>query len=508
MNVAIRVDASSQIGTGHFMRCLTLADALSLRGAAICFISRHLPDYLREILSEKGYEYIFLEGRSTDPLEDDLAHSYWLECSQKIDAQDTVQVLSDRNCDWLIVDHYALDVRWESTLRQSVSQILVLDDIADRQHDCDILLDQNFYTDKDTRYADKVPKHCRLLLGPRYALLRDEFLQLRKHIKLRKGPVKRILVFFGGVDAQNHTGRVIKILFASGIKGLLVDVVIGAQHPYREQIEILCSEMQFTCHVQTGNMALLMAQADLSIGAGGTATWERCCLGLSSIVIATADNQIRQIGDAAAVGLLYAPEKNEDIEALLGRHVCALMENSNLRKLISHHAMCAVDGRGVLRVIRKMGCSRIEIRVATEDDAGKLFTWRNNRMIRLVSRNSEEIKWIDHQEWYASVLSSPDKVLLIGEYQNLSVGVVRCDIQGRIAELSIYVVPDVKLTGVGPDLLQSAEAWLEKFRPEIREIKAEVLGGNERSQYLFLGADYQVEYTAYVKRLYDQESRV
>jgi len=504
MNIAFRVDASCQIGTGHFMRCLTLAEKLHLRGVSIRFVSRHIPEYLREMLSEKEYEFNLLDGASSDSLTDDLPHSHWLECSQERDAMDSVQALFDRTWEWLIVDHYALDARWESALRKTVKRILVIDDIADRQHDCDILVDQNFYADMAARYSDKVPAHCRLLLGPRYAMLRDEFRLLREQLKPRKGAVNRILVFFGGVDAGNYTGRAIDVLSDMKQDGVFVDVVIGMQHPFREQIVDLCREQGFTCYVQTSRIAELMATADLAIGAGGSATWERCCLGLPTIAFSTADNQFRQINDAAVEGLLYVPETGEDFNGLLKRHLLSLLESNNLRELISHLALSAVDGRGVLRVIKKMSCTGIQMRLATQDDSEKLFKWRNHQSIRAVSRNSEEISWTDHQEWYTAVLFSFDRVLLIGELQDKPVGVVRFDIQGNEAEVSIYLVPDVNLSGTGQELLQSAEGWIAVFKPEIRKINADVLGGNARSHNLFLEADYQVEQTAYSKIFYEQ----
>jgi UDP-2,4-diacetamido-2,4,6-trideoxy-beta-L-altropyranose hydrolase len=475
---------------------------MHLRGVAIRFISRHLPEYLRDMLSEKGYEFILLDGASSDSLTDDLPHSHWLECSQNIDAQTVIQALSDRVWDWLVVDHYALDARWESALRQTVKQIFVIDDIADRRHDCDILLDQNFYADMGSRYSGKVPGHCRLLLGPHYALLRDEFRLLREQIKPREGPVNRIFVFFGGVDAVNYTGRTIDVLSDMKLDGLHVDVVVGMQHPFREKIVASCRAQGFTCYVQTSRIAELMATADLAIGAGGSATWERCCLGLPTIAFSTADNQFRQINDAAVEGLLYVPETGEDFNDRLKHHLCSLLGNNNLRKLISHRALSTVDGRGVLRVIRKMGCSGIKMRLATKDDSEQLFNWRNHPSIRAVSRNSEEISSTDHQEWYSVVLSSSERLLLIGECQDKPVGVVRFDIEGNEAEVSIYVVPDTHLPGVGQGLLQSAEHWLKNDRPKIISIKAVVLGRNERSHHLFSGADYKVESTTYLKRIY------
>ena len=499
MKIAIRVDASNQIGTGHFMRCLTLADALKQRGAQIRFISRNLPDFLSGMLNTRGHEFVKLEG--TDGKPDKLSHSHWLGTSQQMDAQDTIHALSDRKWDWLVVDHYALDIRWENVLRGSAKKIMVIDDIADRQHDCDVLLDQNFYADVQLRYQGKVPEHCQLLLGPRYALLRDEFRIMREQVKPRTGQVKRILVFFGGVDADNYTGLAIKALAELAVNALHVDVVIGAQHPCRQEIEAACAGQGYVCHVQTSRMAELMAVADLAIGAGGSATWERCCLGLPALAICTADNQQRQIADAAQEGLLYAPSIVADWVVAIKRHAIALLENDHLRWHLSRRAMQAVDGRGVLRIIGILGGSGIEMRRADVDDSAKLFEWRNHPSIREVSRNADMIDWQDHQRWFSSMLTDSEKTLLIGQRLESTVGVVRFDKQGDEAEVSIYLVPDAASFGLGQSLLKSAEQWLVLNNPEIRKIRANVLGGNERSRRLFLGSNYQLESTYYLKKL-------
>lgn len=502
MNIAFRVDASSQIGTGHFMRCLTLADALKQRGANVRFISRHLPEHLRNTLTITGHEFVLLDNAQNDSALDELAHAGWLGVSQAQDAADSIRALSDEKWDWLVADHYALDFRWESMLRQATQKILVIDDIADRRHDCDVLLDQNFYADMDIRYSGKVPAHCRLLLGPRYALLRDEFRQLREQAKPRTGPVKRILIFFGGVDADNYTARAIEALAGIGSSDLLVDVVIGAQHPHRAQIETACAEQGFPCHVQTSRMAELMLAADLAIGAGGIATWERCCLGLPTLTICVANNQRKQIADAASEGLLYAPELKDELIPVIKRHVTALMENNCLRHVISRSGMRSVDGRGVLRIAAKLDCSRIDVRLASEDDMQNLFEWRNHPDIRAVSRSTEIITLENHKEWLASVLSDKGRALLIGERNGLPVGVARFDIRNDVAEVSIYLVLNSNNSGQGRELLLSAERWLVKNRPSVSKICANVLGGNEPSQRLFLGTGYQIESANFLKKLH------
>jgi len=355
--IAIRVDASALIGTGHFMRCLTLADELKRRGASICFVSRHAPEHLRTMLVRRGHELRVLDSDVLPIPAGSPAHACWLGTSQEADARDTLHALSDMTWDWLIVDHYALDARWETALRLKVGHILAIDDIADRPHDCDVLLDQNFYTDMNTRYEGKVPQKCRLLLGPRYALLREEFRALREHVLPRTGPVRSILVFFGGVDADNYTGCAIRALSKLGMPDIAVDVVIGAQHPSREPVEEECRRLGFACHVQTEHMAELMTKADLSIGAGGSAAWERCCLGLPTLIVTLAENQVaiaEALNSLGACIYLGAAASVNEITVL--SELNKLISNPARFKNLSEKTYSMVDGVGAVRTCQQMGC--------------------------------------------------------------------------------------------------------------------------------------------------------
>jgi UDP-2,4-diacetamido-2,4,6-trideoxy-beta-L-altropyranose hydrolase len=354
MKVAFRTDASNQMGTGHFMRCLTLAEALKKQGADIRFISRNLPVHLSDMLNTKGIELTPLSANDLEASIDELAHASWLGASQTQDSKATIQALSDQVWDWLVVDHYALDFRWENALRQSVKNIMSIDDLADRNHDCDILLDQNYYTDMQTRYSGKVPAKSQLLFGPRYALLREEFLTLREQVKIRTGDVKKILVFFGGIDAENYTFQTIEVLSEINSE-FKVDVVIGAQHPFKSQIEASCSKKGFFCHVQTPHMAKLMADADLAIGAGGSASWERCCLGLPSLLIAIADNQIAIAKELDSInGCAYLGSSDLFISLDLKKCLSQILSNPEKIQKISEKAFSIVDGLGAFRVSDEM----------------------------------------------------------------------------------------------------------------------------------------------------------
>ncbi|MNJ96135.1 UDP-2,4-diacetamido-2,4,6-trideoxy-beta-L-altropyranose hydrolase [compost metagenome] len=354
-NIAFRVDASLLIGTGHLMRCLTLADELMMHDMHSCFISRHMPIHLRDLITNKGHEFVFLDTMQDDSVLGNLAHSKWLGISQEADARDTMVALSSRVWDWLVVDHYGLDISWERLLRNLVRRILVVDDIADRQHDCDVLVDQNLYVDMDRRYNDKVPEDCDLLLGPQYALLRKEFRHLREQMRPGRTCVKNLLVFFGGVDADNCTGRVIDALSGMNLTGVHISVVIGAQQPFREQIEVTCRKYGFICYIQTDRMAELMAEADLAIGAGGSSCWERCCVGLPALLVSLADNQIEIAKALDLSGVCsYVGTFNMASTSVLRDAIGNLLISPEKVNRLSQKAFSIVDGLGATRVSQVM----------------------------------------------------------------------------------------------------------------------------------------------------------
>jgi len=302
LRIVFRTDANLVIGTGHFVRCLTLADELQRTGAHIFFVARDLPLHLQQMLSERSISYRALPKIETAQNTDELPHATWLQTSQAHDAEQTLAALGAGTWDWLVVDHYSLDHRFEISLRKVCKHVIAIDDLADRVHDCDVLLDQNYYLNQAQRYLGKVPLHCQLLLGPSFALLRPEFKAKREKLQAKTGEVNNLLVFLGGVDADNLTGRVLDVLINLKLD-VHVSVVIGQQHPQKEKIQQMCGQNGYACHVQTTHMASLMAEADLSIGAGGSATWERCALGLPTIVIATAHHQIKAAKDLSDIGI-------------------------------------------------------------------------------------------------------------------------------------------------------------------------------------------------------------
>jgi UDP-2,4-diacetamido-2,4,6-trideoxy-beta-L-altropyranose hydrolase len=448
-----------------------------------------LPQHLQNMLTDRGMRYLALPSPYTSMDADELPHARWLQTSQAHDADQTLAAMGEGTWDWLVVDHYALDHRFETPLRAACQYIMVIDDLADRTHDCDVLLDHNFYHDQNQRYLCKVPPTCQLLLGPKFALLRSEFREMRKTIPVRSDSVRNILVFFGGVDSQNFTSLALQVLIDLNFTAT-VDVVIGKQHPDKENIQQLCAEQNFTCHVQTHHIASLMAKADLAMGAGGTAVWERFCMGLPSVCIATADNQRQQLTDLQDAGLLIATTDRADSKDFLKQTIAKLMKNGSYLQGLSQRGSALVDGTGVCQVLAVLKAQLLHIRLATIHDSPHIFNWRNHPQIRSISSNAQAIGWSDHTQWFDKRLSSEHGPLLIGEIRGQAIGVVRFDIHESSAEVSIYLVPDSGLKGWGSLLLSHAESWLQRHFPQVVTLHAKVLPDNEPSKKMFAKLNY------------------
>jgi UDP-2,4-diacetamido-2,4,6-trideoxy-beta-L-altropyranose hydrolase len=307
MNVVIRTDASMLIGSGHVTRCLTLADQLRAADSEVSFVCRDLPGALLSVIERSGYPVSLLQAAQSPVAPVEASTDDWLGVDWQTDAAQTIGTIcqKDEFVDWLIVDQYALDARWEMRLKPHVGSIMVIDDLANRRHECDVILDQNFFGEGSSRYKGLVPAKCVRLLGPRYALLRQEFVLARLRQRRRAGEIRRILIFFGGVDRTNETSKAIEAVMFAAEQGIAIDVIIGASNPYASDIEAMTAVLPTgRLRRQVDNMAELMTQADLAIGAGGTTTWERAYLGLPSITVVVAENQAestRSLDEAGAV---------------------------------------------------------------------------------------------------------------------------------------------------------------------------------------------------------------
>ena len=486
MQVAFRVDESPQIGSGHFARCLALADALRQAGSRTRLISRHITSALGDLVKAKGHELKLLPADKS-LMNGDLAYATWLGTSQESDARDTESALAGEDWDWLVVDHYALDTRWERRLRKVARKILAIDDLADRIHDCDALVDQNLQLSPD-RYRGLLPDNCRELIGPRHALLRSEF---RSVPKRKFGSVRRINIFFGGFDVAGVTGIALDEVSHQLKNGIVLDVVVGIGNPRLDDIRAQCIMYGANLYVQTSEMAQLFAAADIGIGAGGTTSWERCRVGLPTLLIAVAENQVSGCRGLENAGAGVFLGKFEDITpGAIGGALANLMSNFSARKAMSENCSILLDGRGAERVMLHMMRDEIVLRAATPKDARRAWRWRNHPQTRQFSSESAELPWRMHRDWWYASLNSSARHLLIASCGGIDFGVLRLDCSDDRATVSIYLDPELSNLGLGSATLQAGLAFAREAGG-IRFLDATILRINRRSQRSFLAAGYR-----------------
>lgn len=490
--ILIRADASLSIGSGHVMRCLSLAAALRELGAEVHFASRLLPGHLHAVIAARGYRVHALPPPDGASSRTDLAHGHWLGVAQEQDLADTRAVLEQLGgVEALVVDHYALDARWQRALRGSSRQVVVIDDLADRDHDADLLLDANLVRDGEDRYAARVPASCLQLLGPSYALLRPEFAQARAALRARRGEVSRVLVFLGGVDAGAFTERAMEALRRLRPRPR-VEVIVGAGNPRAAAIAADCAASGFEFAQGVDDMAARMVAADLAIGAGGSTTWERACLGLPSLILVVADNQREgalAMRDAGCAEVLEGAEAT--VEAMVERLQRLRAEPEALAQMSARNLQL-VDGRGAPRVARAILPPEIRLRRATAADSDDLHAWRNHEGVRRHSHSSAPIAREDHERWFAASLANAARDLLIAEHRGQPVGVLRYDCgENGVALVSIYLVPGAAGAGYGPAILRAGNRWLRETRPALARVRAEVLPENRASHKAFREAGYR-----------------
>jgi UDP-2,4-diacetamido-2,4,6-trideoxy-beta-L-altropyranose hydrolase len=502
-NVIIRADASVQIGTGHVMRCLTLADELRRRGAEIAFVCREFDGNLCSYIEKKGYSVrrLPVSDPPTQNIESNLKHAAWLGAGWQTDAGQIEEIIKSLRAapDWLVVDHYALDEKWEEYLRPYVKKIMVIDDIADRPHDCDLLLDQNFYENLENRYDGLVPPCCKKLLGPKYALLRSEFREARKNLRKRNGNVKRIMVFFGGSDPTNETAKALEAIRILNRPDIAVDVVVGALNPYCKGIEQMISDMSYcTCHFNVEDMAELMAKADLAIGAGGITVWERCALALPGAVITVAENQEKTVSDMAEFGYLLFLGRSETVSVDSLYHALEITIKSPwFLTSFARKTQSLVDCKGVNRIAQELMPFDITLRIATMDDCKAIYKWRNAEETRRHVFNPERISLDEHRIWFMESLKNTNRQILIAEIYGKPAGVLRYDIDGQLVIISIYNVPGIKGFGIGTQIIRNGSKWLRRYFPDVNKIQAKVLSENIVSKKTFVNAGYTEHHITY-----------
>lgn len=363
MRILIRADASPTIGSGHIARCLTLARVLRKQGSHVAFACRQLPGHRLDALSAEGFETFALPEfyPGEDPQQ---AIESMLPWQADIDALDLL--LEDHaEFDWIIVDHYGLDHHWQTAARRWAPRIAAVDDLATRRYSVDLLLNQNLSGLSDN-YTPLLPEGCRTLLGPRYAMLREEFDCPAIDIKPE---ARRVLVNFGGFDAamQTHHAMLALVDFPE----LDVDFVAGVDNPAWAQMQTLAqTRPNWRLHSFVSDFHQRMTEADLFIGAGGGTSWERAALGLPTICIAVSNNQQVNGEVMATAGAHVFMGAREQVSVTKLRDAIGFVAgNFYLRQSLAERSRQMVDGRGALRVAAALADGVLKSSHATLDDA-------------------------------------------------------------------------------------------------------------------------------------------
>jgi len=452
VNVVIRADASLDMGVGHIMRCLTLAEALKKKGANIRWICREHPGNINELLKQRGMQITALPQPAYSVSGDE--YSRWLGETQEADAIQTIAALRNEVTDWLVVDHYGLSEKWEVQIRPQVKNLMVIDDLANRPHDCDVLLDQNFSNKSWNRYSELVHPSCRKLCGPRYALLRPEYAAYRSSLRGGERKVKNVLVYFGGSDLQNMTGLALQALCAPELSNLHANIIVGTNNPHRMALERQSIERpRTTLYGMRPHLAELMAEADFAIGAGGVTTWERMCLGLPATVISLADNQRQSCEALGEADLIYYAGGYQEVNLdRLVNIISASILDSRKNEEIRKQSLIQVDGLGALRLAEVMSPAdreHLEIRTASLCDSILYFNWANDSIVRKNAVAMSPIPWETHEEWFMRKNKDADCHLYVLEAAGLPVGQIRFDVARAEARIDYSLDTIVRGRGYG-----------------------------------------------------------
>ena len=336
-NLFIRVDSSPEIGIGHMMRCLTLAQELKNNFDKIIFLTQKDSGNFIGTIMKNEFEVIFIPTTNNDPnIIKNLITAY------------------SENKNFLLIDHYDIDSNFESSLKNIFERIFVIDDLANRKHDCDLLIDQNYYRDLNQRYEKLIQNGTIALLGPKYAIIRPEFRKINKKAIKKNSQIKKILVSFGGSDPTNECKKALDALCSIENSKFEIVVVAGIYNHKFEQLKKLYgkySNIKIYRHVN--DLSRLMLNSDLFIGAGGTTTWERFYMGLPSTVTIISDDQKESIEFLSDMGHIINLGLAKNVTSKT--YVQTLQKlNSDLIYNMSLHNQKLVDGNGSNRIKKQI----------------------------------------------------------------------------------------------------------------------------------------------------------
>jgi UDP-2,4-diacetamido-2,4,6-trideoxy-beta-L-altropyranose hydrolase len=472
----IRADASVEIGTGHVMRCLALAQAWQdAGGTAIFALASSTPSLLARLSAEQ-FQYVCIPA----------------DAGSSEDAERTVELSRSHGADWIVLDGYAFAPEYQWQIKAGDAKLLCIDDNAEEAGEFhgDIVLNQNLHA-REEMYSKREPK-TRLLLGSRFAMLRREFKQWRDWHREIPPVARRALVVMGGSDPLDLSSRVLHALPSLDLDGLEIRLATGGSNPRISSLQQLCEKFPGYVRLEVdAAMPDLMAWADLAVAAAGSTCWELCMLGLPAIVIDAAQNQFAVARELSREKIAIHVPLPQATTQTLAEQIYSLAVNPELRKTMSQNAVALMDGRGAERVVAAMIAEGLTVRRVQAQDCRLLWNWANDSQTRAASFNSAWIPWAEHRHWLSHKLEDPDCVLLMLEHKQLGpIATVRFHPRGDFAsEISLTISPKWRARGLAKYVLEKSVA-VALERPALQQVHAFVKPGNKSSAHAFQRAGF------------------
>ncbi len=474
-SILFRVDSSSYLGGGHLSRCIELARHFARENNEVYFLCKNLEGNLNFWIKSEKFQLLTI-NKDINDLESEIKETEYIISKYKKFSS-------------LIVDHYNLDYRWEHKMRKFAERIIVIDDLANRKHDCDILIDQNYYLDMESRYQELVSKETVKLFSPKYAILKEEFYSLNSKKNLFN-KINNLFICFGATDPSNHTLATLLTLRKINYRFNSINVFTTVGNKNWASIEKECKKIN-NCHFHKNNKNLpkILSKSDLAIGAGGTMCWERAYLGIPTIAFAVAKNQVENLNALIKDGFVLG--ETTDLKPDTKRieyWLKMIIDNKTLAEKLSQKSKEIVDGFGIQRIYENIYPTKYIFRFANLGDSENLFNWRNSSSIRSISKYKEVFDYESHLKWLKKKLSNKNVLFLIAEFLSKPIGVIRFEIEENEAVISIYKVPKSPRSF---GLIKKSSIWLFSNYPNIKKIKAEILANNEKSYKAFSSAGFK-----------------
>ncbi len=465
------------MGTGHIMRCLALAQAWQDAGGHAVFVAESLTAATKERLTAESCDVMAVSTPA----------------GTAEDAQETIRMGDTLGARWIVVDGYHFNEDYQRTLKRAGFKVLFLDDYGHaKSYSADLVLNQNLSASENL-YPNRGVE-TKLLLSPKYALLRREFSSWRTWTRVVRSDCRRLLVLMGGSDPANLTARVLEAVAGGDSDGFEMKVIVGGSNPHGPELECMAArsgaKIEFLTDVY--NVSDLMAHSDVAISAAGSTCWELCMLGVPSLLIDVAENQTANAEElnrrhcAIHIGNRTVTAR-EIVNGLI-----SLAGAESLRRSLSQNSRKLVDGNGSLRVLSAMtGATIVNARHANIEDKRLIWEWANDPEVRQASFSTEPIHWESHARWFTDKLADGDALLLIIEtLDDEPIGQIRFDVCGRDADVHINLAKAKRGSGLAIPAIHAAMRILFSSR-SCERVHAYVKPANAASVRVFEKAGFE-----------------